>query len=147
MIPNTIYLQVGEQPEGQIHIDGLNWCTDKIFDNDVEYIRAETAEAEVARLKKEVSTLERNLCNDCLEYENDGTPQTGYGWNENDVEGQVPCGCILESGSYQVLAAENKRLREALMLSRSMLKKGGCRSLNETWATLRKIEQALHKEA
>jgi hypothetical protein len=46
--------------------------------------------------------LRQNLCDSCLEYEDDGTPYTTYGWNENRVEGQIPCGCISESGPYQV---------------------------------------------
>ena len=64
------------------------------------------------QLKVERDELQQNVCGDCLEYKDDGTPRTSYGWNENAVEGQIPCGCISESGPYQVLEAECNRLQE-----------------------------------
>jgi hypothetical protein len=73
--------------------------------------KVEQAEASVEDIRKHKHLkikqlelkLEQNVCDECLEYDDDGTPFTGYGWNENRVEGQVPCVCITESGPYQVL--------------------------------------------
>ena len=64
--------------------------------------------------KKEIEELEQKHCSDCLEYDDDGTPYTGYGWNENREEGQIPCGCIQESGPYQVLEQKHKTLVDAV---------------------------------
>lgn len=68
----------------------------------------------IAELEAELNDALENPCGDCLKYEDDGTPYTGYGWNENAVEGQVPCGCIEESGPYQILKNKNERLIKAL---------------------------------
>lgn len=74
----------------------------------------ESLKSDNDQLRAEVEKLEQDNCDSCLEYKDDGTPRTTYGWNENSVEGQVPCGCISESGPYQVIEAQNKVLREAL---------------------------------
>lgn len=73
-----------------------------------------TLETQLKAAQEEVERLEQNVCDECLVYEDDGTPQTSYGWNENRVEGQVPCGCIAESGPYRVLEQKHARLVEKL---------------------------------
>ena len=48
-IPDVIYLQVDEFPE-------ITWCTEKIHDTDVEYVRADllaAARSENERLREE----------------------------------------------------------------------------------------------
>jgi hypothetical protein len=65
----------------------------------------------VAKLERENEKLQSKVCDECLEYKDDGTPYTTYGWNENREEGQVACACIAESGPYRVLKHENEELR------------------------------------
>jgi hypothetical protein len=68
----------------------------------------------IGTIINERDELEQKVCDSCLEYEDDGTPLTTYGWNENREEGQIPCGCISESGPYQVLDKRITELEEAL---------------------------------
>jgi len=39
--PDIIYLQVDGDKAGDGAWEGITWCTEKINDNDVEYIRAD----------------------------------------------------------------------------------------------------------
>ena len=50
-----------------------------------------------------IEELQQQVCDEC-------SPDD-YGWNYNAVEGRVPCVCIIESGAYQELEAENAILR------------------------------------
>ena len=47
-IPERIYLQIdadGETPENFNELHGVSWCSDKINDNDIEYVLASSARA------------------------------------------------------------------------------------------------------
>lgn len=60
-------------------------------------------EGENEGLRKKVR---EEICGDCL--------PGAYGWNENRVEGRIPCSCISESEAYQELEAKNEKLLKAL---------------------------------
>jgi hypothetical protein len=100
-----------------------------------EIERAEKAEAEVER-------LEQNVCGDCLEYEDDGTPSTAYGWNENRVEGQIPCSCISESGPYQILLDRAEKAEAEVDRLRGLL-----HSTDAACGSLRGDNKALREDA
>lgn len=57
----------------------------------------------IAELEAENEQLSQQICDEC-------SPDD-YGWNYNAVEGRVPCVCIIESGAYQELEAENRIFR------------------------------------
>ncbi len=68
------------------------------------YIPDLSQDKEIQELKDKVAELEQNICDEC-------SPDD-YGWKHNRVDGKHPCTCITESGAYQELLAEVKRLRK-----------------------------------
>lgn len=57
-LPEKIYLQVDPEEENPELFDppyeGVTWCTDKINDNDVEYIRPETLYEKIRELPEKL---------------------------------------------------------------------------------------------
>jgi len=110
-IPNKIYLQIGEDADlaedfKELSEEDIAWSTDRIFDNDIEYIRAgRTRDYEIA--------IERIRAGEDVD-----TVLTDYGWEGSRW---IPCKERLpkmKDGSYGfvycIVARKNKRATEAM---------------------------------
>ena len=123
-----------------------NWHRQRLIATlDAQAKEIERLKTRVENLGEEASNLEQNVCDSCLEYEDDGTPLTTYGWNENRVEGQIPCACVSESGPYQVLEATAQRYREVIdsILSDAVIGPECCSASEVLHGIIKQAQQAL----
>lgn len=62
--PRTIYIQWhgdGDPDDGDVSIGDVTWCKDRIFDNDVEYIRADVVEQIRLRERERTANMAADL--------------------------------------------------------------------------------------
>lgn len=56
-IPNRIYLQTGLKDNAEMcedfnELDGISWCADKIYSDDLQFVSVDFILAEIEKLKK-----------------------------------------------------------------------------------------------
>ena len=60
--PKVIYLQIGEDCQGDdIDWSEATWCTDKVFDNDIEYRKPQQMQQDIRDYRNDIEQLKSEI--------------------------------------------------------------------------------------